>query len=98
MPHRESPCDCAGIPLAGRANHGHCGARGTGAAPRAARGAAPTVPTAVGVVCHANRCVLADPDGDESPATAVAGLGTAVPVVCHPTAVGGEGPQAQAWR
>src|SRR2546423_12218469 len=46
--------------------------------------------TAGPVVCHANRCVLADPDGDESPATAVAGRGTAGPVVCHPTAVGGD--------
>jgi hypothetical protein len=43
--------------------------------------------TEVRMVCHANRCVLADPDGDESPATAVAGRGTAVPVLCHPTAV-----------
>ena len=39
---------------------------------------------AVSVVSHANRCVLADPDGDDSPATAVAGLGTAVPAVCPP--------------
>ena len=34
-------------------------------------------PTAVGVVCHANRSLLADRDGNESPATAVA-------VVCPP--------------
>src|SRR2546421_11207266 len=35
------------------------------------------VPTAVGVMCHAHRSVLADRDGDERPATAVA-------VVCAP--------------
>src|SRR5918911_4832079 len=33
------------------------------------------------VVCHANRSLLADRDGNEGPATAVA-------VVCPPTAVG----------
>jgi hypothetical protein len=37
-------------------------------------------PTAVGVVYHAHRSVLADRDGDESPATALA-------VVCHVIAV-----------
>src|SRR5437763_7383482 len=30
------------------------------------------IPTTVGVVCHATRSVLADREGDESPATAVA--------------------------
>jgi hypothetical protein len=81
-PIRDRASDCAGTPLVGRANGADCG-----------RKARPG--TAGPVVCHANRCVLADPDGDESPATAVAGLGTARPVVCPPRkrgprAVGGD--------